>query len=347
MKSPTVEITDESFFTDAKRIIADWNHFFRSKKWILLSFCLLGGITGILYGWQEKPLYRADLTFICNSDPSSKMNPYMGLASQLGIDLSAGESAFAGDNLIDVLKSRVLIQKTLLSEVKKGNATILLINDLIHSGLWDAHWQQKPLLAHLTFQKDWKEGDRKVDSVFKDITATFLKYFLTVEKTDKASDIIRIRFDYKDEFLAKMFVEQLAKNAMDDYIHYKSDQSGQNLVILEKQADSVKQKLTGTIVAIARTNDLNVNPARQIVKTGSQTKQVDLQANTILYGELVKNVGLAKINLSKATPCIQVLDTPMFPLEKIRLGRIRGGLFFGAASLSICLIFLWIKRLLN
>lgn len=347
MESSKVEVTDESFLTDAKRIIADWYHFFRSKKWILLSFCLLGGVSGILYGWQEKPLFRADLTFVCNSDPSSKINPYMGLASQLGIDLSAGESAFAGNNLIDVLKSRVLIQKALLSEVKKGDSTILLINDLIQSGLWDSHWQKKPLLAHLTFQKDWQEGDRNVDSIFKEITATFSKYFLTVEKTDKTVDIIRIRFEYKDEFLAKMFVEQLAKNAMEDYIHYKSDQSRQNLVILEKQVDSVKQKLTGTIVEIARNNDLNVNPVRQIVKTGSQSKQVDLQANTILYGELLKNEELAKINLRKETPCIQVLDTPMFPLEKIRLGRIRGGLFFGAASFCICLVFLWIKRVMN
>jgi uncharacterized protein involved in exopolysaccharide biosynthesis len=347
MESSTVEVTDESFLTDAKRIIADWYHFFLSKKGIILWVSLLGGISGILYGWLEKPLFRADLTFVCNNDPSSKINPYMGLASQLGIDLSAEESAFTGNNLTDVLKSRALIQKALLSEVKKGDNNILLINYLIQSGLWDIDWQKKPLLAHLIFHKDWREGDRNVDSVFKEITATFSKNFLTVEKTDRAVDIIRIRFEYKDEFLAKMFVEQLIRNAMEDYIHYKSDQSRQNLLILEKQVDSVKQKLSGNIADIARNNDLNVNPVRQIVKTGSQSKQVDLQANTILYGELLKNEELAKINLRKETPCIQVLDTPMRPLEKIRLGRIRGGLFFGAGSFCICLVFLWIRRVMN
>lgn len=336
---------EDSFITDFKRISADWYSYFLSRKKLLLFAWVLGTASGILYGWLEKPLYRADLTFVCNNnDQAAKLNPYLGLASQLGLDLSTEESAFAGNNLPDVLKSRRLIQKTLLSEVRKNNNDVLLVNDLIRSGLWDPHWLAKPVLAHLIFKKDWQEGNRVTDSVFKEITHTFSKDFLTIEKTGKTSDIIRIRFEYKDELFAKLFAEQLAKNAIDDYTNYKSGQSRQNLLLLKKQVDSLKQKMNGNITDIARNNDLYINPTRQIVKTGAQFKQVDLQANTLLYGELLKNEELARINLWKETPFIQVLDTPMLPLEKIRLGRIRGGLFFGAGLLFLCLIFLMFKR---
>ncbi len=63
------------------------------------------------------------------------------------------------------------------------------------------------------------------------------------------------------------------------------------MALLQRQTDSVKNLLTGNITSIAVSNDLNVNPLKQVMRTGVQRKQVDMQVNGTLYGELAKNLG--------------------------------------------------------
>ena len=50
-------------------------------------------------------------------------------------------------------------------------------------------------------------------------------------------------------------------------------------------------------------------------------RQEDLQANTAILNELVKQTELAKVTLSKETPLIQVIDRPILPLPKKHFGK--------------------------
>jgi hypothetical protein len=68
----------------------------------------------------------------------------------------------------------------------------------------------------------------------------------------------------------------------------------------------------------------NLNPAMQVLRVPSQQRQVDVQANTAILTELVKNLELAKLALRRETPLIQVIDKPVLPLEKEQLGKLKG-----------------------
>lgn len=48
-----------------------------------------------------------------------------------------------------------------------------------------------------------------------------------------------------------------------------------------------------------------------------------------MYAEVVKNLELSKIAMAQETPVIQVVDSPILPLEKIRLGKLKGIVFGG------------------
>jgi uncharacterized protein involved in exopolysaccharide biosynthesis len=96
-------------------------------------------------------------------------------------------------------------------------------------------------------------------------------------------------------------------------------------------------------MSVAVTNDLNVNPIRQVVRANVQRKQVDVQVNGQLYGELLKQLELSKIGLRRETPFIQIIDTPRFPLEKKKLGRLLAGLIFGFIGTFLTVIFLIIR----
>jgi uncharacterized protein involved in exopolysaccharide biosynthesis len=81
-------------------------------------------------------------------------------------------------------------------------------------------------------------------------------------------------------------------------------------------------------VATANDNTFNLNPALNVRRVPSARKQVDVQANTAILTELVKQTELAKVTVRSETPLIQVLDRPILPLKKEQFGK-KNGLVLG------------------
>jgi uncharacterized protein involved in exopolysaccharide biosynthesis len=74
---------------------------------------------------------------------------------------------------------------------------------------------------------------------------------------------------------------------------------------------------------------------------------VDVQANTAILTELVKQTELAKVTLRKETPLIQVIDAPILPLEKKQLGKVKGiviGVFLGGFLVTLGLV---VRKFIN
>ncbi|MEO8254773.1 MAG: lipopolysaccharide biosynthesis protein, partial [Flavobacterium sp.] len=122
----------------------------------------------------------------------------------------------------------------------------------------------------------------------------------------------------------------LAKQVSDFYVATKSKKSRENMLILERQTDSIRRELNGAItgVAVANDNTFNLNPALNVRRAPSARRQVDVQANTAILTELVKQTELAKVTLRKETPLIQVIDRPILPLKKVKLSKFKA-VFFG------------------
>jgi hypothetical protein len=99
-----------------------------------------------------------------------------------------------------------------------------------------------------------------------------------------------------------------------------------NMAILIKQRDSIRVELNGAItgVAVANDNTFMLNPAMNVNRAPSSRRQVDVQANTAILTELVKQSELAKVTLRKETPLIQVIDRPILPLPKEKFGKAKG-----------------------
>ena len=101
------------------------------------------------------------------------------------------------------------------------------------------------------------------------------------------------------------------------------------MAILQKQTDSVRSELNRAItgVAVANDNTFGLNPSVNVRRVPTAKRQVDVQANTAILTELVKQTELAKITLRKETPLIQVIDRPILPLKNNKIGKI-AGMFF-------------------
>jgi uncharacterized protein involved in exopolysaccharide biosynthesis len=72
---------------------------------------------------------------------------------------------------------------------------------------------------------------------------------------------------------------------------------------------------------------------------------VDVQANTAILTELVKQTELAKVTLRKETPLIQIIDRPILPLAKERFGKAKGILSGGILAGFFTVLVLILRRI--
>jgi len=322
-------------------------------RWkIILLAGIIGAILGLSISFFKKPLYQAKLSFALqdeNSSSVSGLGAAAGLASQFGIDLGTGAGgAFTGDNLMELLKSRSMIENTLLTSVDVDGKKETLAHLYINFNNLPNEWKNDPVLSKVDFLPDADRSKFTLhqDSVLGVFYRDIVKKNLTVDKSDKKLSIINVEVDSKNELFSKYFAEALVKTVSDFYIATKTKRSTQNVTILQHLTDSVRSQLNSAITGVASTADAhpNANPALQILRVPSQRRQVDVQANTAMLTELVKNLELAKVALRKETPLIQIIDAPILPLEVEKTGKIKGLVLGGVLGGILVMIALAIAK---
>ncbi|WP_374951150.1 lipopolysaccharide biosynthesis protein [Mucilaginibacter sp.] len=317
-------------------LIANWK--------IIFVFGLIGATVGVAYALLKKPIFKAELTFALEDEKSSAggLGSALGLASQFGIDLggAGGGGAFSGDNLLTLMKSRAMVEQTLLKPVLINGKQKTLAERYIDFNHYRDKWSGSPNLQTLNFLPgtDRSKFTLTQDSVLGNFFKAIIKTNLSVDKVDKKLSIITVVVNSEDEMFSKIFTELLVKTVGDFYIETKTKKSTQNVNILQRQADSVRNRLNMAITGVASSTDVNpnANPALQILRAPSQRKQVDVQANQAILTELVKNLEISKVSLRKETPLIQEIDIPILPLEKYSVGKTKAFIlgFIAAAFLS-------------
>lgn len=352
-KIPGKEISLKELFIKAQ----SWFSYILSKWIIILLFGAIGGLAGLGYSFVQKPVYTASLTFALeDQQQGGGLSSAIGLASQFGFDIGgSGGGIFAGANLIELFKSRSMVEQTLLKPVAAQGSEISFAEMYIQLAKWREKWSTDQKLASIQFlpNSDRKQFSRAQDSILGVIYQMISLNNLAVGQKDKKLDIIIIVMKSENENFAKYFTEALAKEVSDFYILTKSKKSRINMEILERQTDSIRRELNGAItgVAIANDNTFGLNPALNVRRAPSARRQVDVQANTAILTELVKQTELAKVSVRKETPLIQIIDRPILPLPKERLGKLKaiiiGGLLLGLSAVLFIVGRRAIKEIMN
>ncbi len=330
----------------------EWFNYLLSQWKIILLAGIIGAAIGLTYSFMKKPIYTATLSFALEDEKSGGgLGNALGLASSLGLDLgSGGGSIFTGSNLMELFKSRSMVEQTLLTPVNYEGKNISLAEMYIQENKWRKKWEKKPQLKAMQFLPENKRKyfTRAHDSIMGVMYQELSKTGLSVGQKDKKIAIITIDVSSTNELFSKYFTEALVKEVSDFYIETKSKKARINMAILQRQTDSVRVELNGAItgVAVANDNTFNLNPALNVRRAPSVRRQVDVQANTAILTELVKQSELAKVTLRKETPLIQVIDRPILPLKKDRFGKAKGIVMGGFLAGFLIVLFLIIRRFL-
>ncbi len=338
----------------------EWVFYILSKWIIIIAFAFIGALLGYLYALSKKPVYTAVTTFVLEESNSSSgsLGNLGGLASMVGIDVGGGGGIFQGDNILELYKSRTMIEKTLLTEVQHDGKKSLLIDVYLDFNGLRKNWLKSPELKNIRFSdmegRPLKSFSRLQDSILGDICNVINVNYLKVAKPDKKLSIIRAEVKSGDEFFAKTFNDQIVKNVNDFYVQTKTKKSLENVVILKQKVDSVRSVMNGAIYTAAIVSDEtpNLNPTRQVQRLAPiQRSQFSAETNKAILSELVKNLEMSKMALLKEAPLIQVVDRPIFPLYKEKFGKVKGiilgGFIFGFLTCFVLVFRRLIKIILS
>jgi capsule polysaccharide export protein KpsE/RkpR len=314
--------------------------FLLSKRLTILAVAVLGGLLGLFYAFWKKPVYTATTTFVLEaSDNSPALGQYAGLASMIGLDVNTGGGIFQGNNILELYRSRTMIENTLLSDVNFHGKPMLLVDRYVAINNLRETWAEKKHLRDIKFHRDREKLPeaqlRLQDSLLRDIAGDINKRYLTIYKPDK-NNIIRVDVNSVDEFFAKAFNDKIVANVNDFFVQTKTRKSLVNVSILQNKADSIRRTMDKAIYSAAAVADAtpNLNPTRQLQRNAPiQRSQFSAETNKAILGELLKNLEMSKMNLLRETPLIQVVDSPRFPLYKSVPGKItsfiKGMILFG------------------
>lgn len=343
--------SDEISLKDLILKVKEWWSYLLSKWIIIFIAGIIGGAIGLTYAFLKKTIYKAELSFVLQDEKSgSGLGSALGLASQFGIDFGGSNAGgeFSGDNLLELMKSRSMVEKALLTAVSINNKKETLAEFYIDFNNLRESWNDNPKLKNVRFfpNEDRSKFTLEQNSILGSFHKNLITNNLTVDKVDKKLSIISLSVKSTNELFSKYFVEVLAKVVSDFYVQTKTEKAVKNVAILQKQTDSVRRTLYAGISGVAVSADVNPNPnpLLQTLRVPSQRRLIEVQTNTAILNQLVANLEISKMSLLQQTPLIQVIDKPILPLDKEQTGKLRSLILGGVIGGFLMIILLIFNR---
>ena len=289
--------------------------YLRSQWKLIALFALVSLVLPLIYRAMQKPAYAASTTFILE-EKSANGGGLAGLASQVGLDLGSlgsGSSLFTGDNILDIIKSRVIIEKVLLTPISGSSGKTLADLYLEFSGLGERlpakvsfaiKSDTSVALAHSVYQ----------DSVLYVMYEQIAKKNVSVDRLNKKGSIFKIVTVSQNQVFSKNFAERLLKETTTYYVNVKTSSALANVKRLQARGDSLLRVLNAKSYTAASFQILDPNVAFKSMSVPAEVSSRDKSIVFSIYAEVTKNLEMSRIALVSQTPVIQLLDVPKYPL---------------------------------
>jgi hypothetical protein len=342
-------VKDEISLKEMILTFREWWIYMLSKWKLIILLGIVGGGAGLSYALLSEPEYIAETVFVLENAKSDG-GGVASIAAKFGLGGMSSSSGLFGDedNIMVFLKSRTMVSQTLLTPAIFDGQSQLLINRYLQRNKLRDAWKDTRL-KDLKFAAYPNPNSLQADSIITMVYKRIVENNLFVAKPEKDGNIIDVQFITHDELFSKAFAEKLIENATELYTQSKTKRSQQNVAILQRQVDSVRSLLDYAISGAASSSDAvpNLNPAFQRLKVPTQKMIVDVEMNKAILEQLVANLELGKIEQRRESPLVQIIDRPVLPLEKKKVGKLKGLVLGGILGGLLTLMYFTIKRYLK
>ena len=322
-----------------------------SSKWkVIFIVSFLFAALGVLYAMSNQENYKAELNFVIedNSNSGGGLGKYAGLANQFGFDLGLGSStAFSEGNVLELLKSRRVVEEALLSKVNINGNNELLINHYLDFNEFREEWVELiPEIRDLKYTIDRSDFSLVQDSILGVAWKNLTNENVQIDVIDESS-IIKVVCKSKDEQFAKLIVEELVSEVSEYYTHTQTAKARHTLSFIQNRADSVLTELKQAEFAYARHKDSNFGVMRAEGLLEELRLKREVEILNVMYSEILKNLEISKFTLLDQKPLINIIDSPRYPLEVFHFSALKGFLLFGLLGAILSSIYLVINFLIR
>jgi uncharacterized protein involved in exopolysaccharide biosynthesis len=336
---------DEIQLKDILIKLSEYKTYLFSKKFTIITISGFFFMLGIVFAISADKIYTAELTFVVDGQQQvdGSLGSMSGMASQFGFDIGGSSSAtFSQNNILELLKSRGVVEAALMQNKKVNKTNDLLIEHYLYLNKIKDSWKTNKNITPVSFHGILTQNN---DSVSGDVWKSIIEDKLVVELQSDEANIINLSYTSVDDEFAKMFVETLIEQMSKMYITYQTAQASNTLSFLNNRADSVFMELEIAEEEFAKVKDIN----QRIVKASGRLKELQLMRRVevlnTMYLEIVKNLELSKITLLNQTPIINIIDKPILPLEKEQKSKSLLGILGAFLGGFLSLIFFIFRKL--
>ena len=295
------------------------NEIFKNKIRIIL-ITILFCVSGFLIGFFSEKSYKADITFVVQSNEGSIGSGIAGAASMFGFNIGGSTGTYNQANIIELFSSRNIIKSSLLSNATIENKDALLIDHYIDINEFreSDSWIDEGISAISFSEKNTLTHDSIITSFWKAI----IENNFSIKLNSSDASIITLSITSTNQYFSKSLVESMVDKMSKSYINYHTRNSRSKLDFLQERSDSVYKELKYAEEEYAKIKDIN----QKIVKASGRLKEIRLMRQVevlnTMYLEIVKNLEVSKITLLEKTPIIEIMDYPVLPIKKSNTSNI-------------------------
>lgn len=326
----------ESTLKDVFLRIRDYKNELKRKLVLIISVVILFSLIGYIYSINQEDKYVATLSFIVEGDEDGlNFSSFAGMSSQFGLDFGGGSSSFSQQNVIELLKSRKIVEESLKKE-------------------YTISAKRYSLLEHYIINNNIIEdsSEIKFDGIYNDsitniVWRQIIDNKLEVLYQNDEANILNLNYSSVSSQFAKYFTESLIDEMTGMYSSYQTEKIRFSLNNLKSRSDSVFSELQRSERNLARIKDRNTRVITASGRLDEIRYMRQVQVLNTMYLELIKNTEAVKMNLLNETPIIQIVDTPILPLSTVKRAFMFWVTIFSFLGFSIISFIIIIRKLVK
>ena len=328
---------NESTLKDVFLTIRDYKNELKRKLVLIISIVILFSLIGYIYSINQEDKYVATLSFIVEGDEDGlNLSSLGGMASQFGLDFGGGgSSSFSQQNVIELLKSRKIVEESLKKEYTiSGKRYSLLEHYIINNNIIE------------------DSSEIKFDGIYNDsitniVWRQIINNKLEVSYQNDEANILNLNYSSVSSQFAKHFTESLIDEMSGMYSSYQTERIRFSLNNLKSRSDSVFSELQKSERNLARIKDRNTRVITASGRLDEIRYMREVQVLNTMYLELIKNTEIVKMSLLNETPIIQIVDTPILPLSIVKRSFMFWITIFSFLGFSIISFIIIIRKLVK
>jgi hypothetical protein len=323
------------------------------KNWKIF---ILASIVGTGMGYvlekllKEPKIYIAKIVFNMENGAGSTGGGLSDIASAFGLGTgsTSGGNLFSGENFIELLKTKNLYNRALLTRVNvNGKSEIFGNYYLKKSGILEIEQKDNIPIQNFKFVNDKYDSANQAERSTVRLIQAFLMPVTTVSAESKKASFLTLSVMTRNDTLSYTWAKLYLKIVTDFYKETKTQKTREVRELIVHRVDSLKRALYSNQNAAARYADQN----QQIIMQEGLVQQQRLQTNTGqlqgMYFEAMRNLDNINLSMAKETPLFTKIDDVELPISPEPDPTKKGLIIGGVLGFILSIIYVAFKQTLK